>query len=139
MDFLDIDPRLQIAKEIFDQPERFDQQLFELFTSHHAFRVRCVRGAAQSTGSLWRQCVALDRSGNISERYDFVVVDLPVPWFRWTVPVLENSDKIIVTGLNTIPGLRQMNATLAAVANAKGPSSQLAVVINRTDYEDSAG
>jgi len=131
-DFLDLDPRLQI-QEIFDQPERLDQQLFELFASHHSCGLDVFAAPRSQLDPCGVNVAALDRFlGMISEQYDFVVVDLPVPWFRWTIPVLENSDKVIVTGLNTIPGLRQMNCTLAAVANAKGPSSQLAVVINRT-------
>jgi pilus assembly protein CpaE len=133
-DFLDLDPRLQI-QEIFDQPERLDQQLFELFANHHSSGLDVFAAPRSQMDPCGVNVAALDRFlGMISEQYDFIVIDLPVPWFRWTIPVLENSDKVIVTGLNTIPGLRQMNFTLAAVANAKGPSTQLAVAINRTAY-----
>jgi pilus assembly protein CpaE len=133
-DFLDLDPRLQI-QEIFDQPERLDQQLFELFVNHHSSGLDIFAAPRSQLDLCAVNVAALDRFlGMISDQYDFIVIDLPVPWFRWTTPVLENSDTIILTGLNTIPGLRQMNSTLAAVANAKGPSTQLAIVINRTAY-----
>lgn len=133
-DFLDLDPRLQI-QEIFDQPERLDQQLFELFSNHHSSGLDVFAAPRSQLDPCGVNVAALDRFlGMISDQYDFIVIDLPVSWFRWTFPVLENSDKVIVTGLNTIPGLRQINGTLAAVANAKGPSTQVAVVINRTAY-----
>jgi MinD-like ATPase involved in chromosome partitioning or flagellar assembly len=67
----------------------------------------------------------------ILEKYDFIVLDLPVPWFRWTVPTLQNSDAIILTGINTIPCLRQMRMTLDAVLGVKASSSQVAIVMNR--------
>jgi MinD-like ATPase involved in chromosome partitioning or flagellar assembly len=67
----------------------------------------------------------------ISQKYDFIVLDLPVPWFSWTGLTLENSDAVVVTGVNTIPCLRQMRATLDAVLEAKASSSQVAVVMNR--------
>jgi MinD-like ATPase involved in chromosome partitioning or flagellar assembly len=64
-------------------------------------------------------------------RYNYVVLDLPVSWFNWTIPVLENSDAVILTGINTVPCLRQMRATLDEVVKTKVLSSQIAIVMNR--------
>lgn len=71
----------------------------------------------------------------ISTRYDLIIIDLPLTWFSWTFPVVSRSDGIIVTGLNTIPGLRQIAETVGAVRNIRRPSGQqIAIVINRYDF-----
>jgi pilus assembly protein CpaE len=130
-DFLDLEPRLQI-QEIFEQPERLDQQLFELFASHHSSGLDVFAAPRSRLDLCEVNVAALDLFlGMISRSYDFIVIDLPVPWFRWTIPVLENSDAIIVTGLNTIPGLRQLKTTVEAVAGTKAPSTQISIVLNR--------
>jgi pilus assembly protein CpaE len=133
-DFLDLDPRLQI-QEIFEQPERLDQQLFELFANHHSSGLDIFAAPRSHLDLCEVNVAALDKFlGMISMNYDYIVIDLPVPWFRWTTPVLENSDAIIVTGLNTIPGLRQLKTTVEAAVGGKGPSTQLSIVINRVAY-----
>src|SRR5262249_18732267 len=67
----------------------------------------------------------------VLERYNYVIFDLPVSWFSWTIPILESSDAVVLTGINTIPCLRQMRATLDEVVKTKVSSSQIAIVINR--------
>jgi pilus assembly protein CpaE len=64
-------------------------------------------------------------------KYNYIILDLPVSWFSWTIPVLENSNAIILTGINTVPCLRQMRATLDEVAKTKVSPSQIAIVMNR--------
>jgi pilus assembly protein CpaE len=133
-DFVDLEPRLQI-QEIFEQPERLDQQLFELFANHHSSGLDIFAAPRSQLDLCEVNVAALDRFlGMISDSYDFVVIDLPVPWFRWTTPVLENSNAVIVTGLNTIPGLRQLKTTVEAVVAAQGPSTQLSIVVNRVNH-----
>jgi pilus assembly protein CpaE len=67
----------------------------------------------------------------ISSRYEFVLIDLPVSWFKWTPHVIAASDAVIVTGTNTIPGLRHMVETVAAVRETRRAGAQYAVVVNR--------
>ena len=130
-DYLDIEARLQIH-EIFDQPERLDQQLFDLFVSSHPSGLDVFAAPRNKLDPCAVNVDALDALMDmILEKYDFVVLDLPVSWFSWTPPILGNSDAVIVTGINTIPCLRQMRATLDAAVDAKVPSSKLAVVMNR--------
>jgi len=38
-----------------------------------------------------------------------------VPWFNWTRQLLSAVEVVLVSGLNTIPGLRQVVESLAAV------------------------
>jgi pilus assembly protein CpaE len=130
-DYLDIEARLQIH-EMLDRPERLDEQLFELFVSHHACGLDVLAAPRSKLDPCEVNADALDPLLEmISQKYDFIVLDLPVPWFSWTGLTLENSDAVVMTGVNTIPCLRQMRATRDAVLEAKASSSQVAVVMNR--------
>ena len=130
-DYLDIEARFQV-QEIIDQPQRLDDQLFELFVSHHS----CGLDVIAAPRTKLDPCeISIDALGTllemVVEKYDFIVLALPLVWFSWTIPTLRNSDAIIMTGINTIPCLRQMRNTLDVVLAEKVASSEIAVVINR--------
>ncbi len=130
-DYLDIEARLQI-QEILDRPERLDAQLFELFVSHHTSGLDVFAAPRSKLDPCEIDAAVLDPLFEmILDKYDYIVLDLPVPWFSWTIPTLENSDAVLITGLNTIPCLRQMKSTLDEVVKAKVSSSQVALVMNR--------
>jgi pilus assembly protein CpaE len=131
-DYLDIEARFQIS-EILDRPERLDAHLFELFVSHHASGLDVIAAPRSKLDPSEIDAAVLDPLLEmVSEKYDYIVFDLPVAWFGWTVPILENSNAIMMTGINTIPCLRQMRATLDEVVKMKVSSSQVALVMNRT-------
>jgi pilus assembly protein CpaE len=133
-DYLDTEARFQIH-DILDRPERLDQQLFELFVTHHACGLDIFAAPRSKLDPCQIDETVLDPFLEmILEKYDFIVLDLPVPWFSWTGPTLENSDAIIMTGINTIPCLRQAKATLDAVVNRKVSPSQIAIVMNRITH-----
>src|SRR5262249_14976545 len=71
----------------------------------------------------------------ISTRYDVVLIDLPLTWFGWTVDVIAHSKAVVLTGINTIPCLRQIGQTLKVVRDGRpgSPPESVAVVINRCD------
>jgi pilus assembly protein CpaE len=130
-DYLDIDARFQIH-DILDRPERLDEQLFELFVSHHACGLDIFAAPRSKLDPDSVDAAVLDPFLEmILKKYNYIILDLPVSWFSWTGPTLESSDAIIMTGINTIPCLRQVKATLDAVVNAKASSSQIAIVMNR--------
>ena len=130
-DYLDIEARLQI-QEILDRPERLDEQLFELFVSHHKSGLDVFAAPRSKLDPCEITTAVLDPLLEmILDKYDYIVLDLPVTWFSWTVPTLENSDAVLVTGINTIPCLRQMKATVDEVVKAKVSSSQVAILMNR--------
>src|SRR5258708_28092183 len=55
-----------------------------------------------------------------------ILLDLPPAWFTWTNQIVSASDGVVVTGLNTIPGLRQAVETLTAVrARSEEHTSEL--------------
>jgi pilus assembly protein CpaE len=140
-DYLDIEPRLKI-QEILDNPERLDDQLFEIFISRHASGLHVFAAPRGSLNVCELNVSALDTFFNlVSLRYELILIDVPVTWFAWTDQVVSASDGVIVTSVNTIPGLRQTVETLKAVRRARnsafprvpasGGDLQIAVAMNR--------
>src|SRR5262245_9305768 len=130
-DYLDIDARFQI-NELLDRPERLDDQLFGLFVSRH----ECGLDVFAAPRSKLDQCeidaAVLDPFVEmVLQEYNYIVFDLPVSWFSWTIPLLESSNAIVLTGINTIPCLRQLRATLDEVVKTKASSSQIGIAMNR--------
>jgi pilus assembly protein CpaE len=132
-DYLDCEPRLQI-EDLSGAPERLDEHLLETFTTHHGSGID-VFAAPRSKFSPDRVNVnALDALFNmITRRYDLVLIDHPLTWFPWTPQVIAASDAALITGINTIPRLRQMSEALAQVRSSGTPSLKVAVVLNRCE------
>jgi pilus assembly protein CpaE len=129
-DHLDIEARLQI-REILEDPDRLDPQLFDGFVSRYATGLDVFAAPRDKSNILDVEVAALDALFEmIAQRYDWILIDLPVTWFGWTHEVIANSSAVIVTSLNTIPCLRQASDALAAVRAAPAAGS-VAVVINR--------
>jgi pilus assembly protein CpaE len=130
-DLLDIDARLNI-EEISQSPGRLDAQLMDLFVSHHASGLDVVAPPRNKQTSAEPNIAALDALfGMLSQRYDLVLVDLPVHWASWTRQILRVSNLAVVTGSNTIPGLRQVLDTAKAIGELKPSPAEIAVVLNR--------
>jgi pilus assembly protein CpaE len=133
-DYLDIEPRMQIH-EIAANPQRLDAQLFELFISHHGsgLDVLAAPRSRDNSADLDPQTLeVLFRM--IAARYDLILLDLPVPWFNWTRQLLSAAEVVLVSGLNTIPGLRQVAEALTAVRAVERIPAKVAVVLNRCEH-----
>jgi pilus assembly protein CpaE len=133
-DYLDIEPRMQIH-EIAANPDRLDAQLFELFVSHHGSGLDVLaapRSRDHSSDLDPHTLEALFRM--IATRYDLILLDLPVPWFNWTRQLLSAAEVVLVSGLNTIPGLRQVAESLVAVRAVERVPAKVAVVLNRCEH-----
>ena len=134
-DYLDIEPRLQI-QEFSEDPERLDSQLFDIFVSHHSSGLDVIAAPRSKFAISIVSVAALDTLFEmIGKRYDLILIDLPVTWFSWTVDIMNNADAVVLTGINTIPCLRQLAQTLAVVREARPDSAKdsLAIVVNRCD------
>ena len=130
-DYLDIQPRLKL-EEIIDRPERMDRQLLELFVSHHSSGLDVFAGPPSKLDTCEIGMSALDvLLEQIVENYDIVLLDLPVLWFSWTAPTIENADLVFLTAINTVPCLRLLRANIDAVQKLGKRSSQIGIVINR--------
>jgi pilus assembly protein CpaE len=130
-DYLDMEPRLKM-QEISSNPERLDAQLFDIFISRHSSGLHVFAAPRSKTDPCDLNVAALDKLFDmISARYQLILIDLPVTWFTWTSQIVSASDGIVVTGVNTIPGLRQTAETLAAVREVARTSGQIAIAVNR--------
>jgi pilus assembly protein CpaE len=133
-DYLDIEPRMQIH-EIAANPERLDAQLFDLFVSHHSSGLDVLAAPRSRDHPPDLDSHTLEMLfSKISMRYDLILLDLPVPWFNWTRQLLSAAEVVLVTGLNTIPGLREVAESLAAVRAVERVPAKVAVVLNRCEH-----
>jgi pilus assembly protein CpaE len=130
-DHLDIEPRLKM-QEIASNPQRLDAQLFDIFISRHSSGLHVFAAPRSKADPCDFNVAALDKLLEmISARYHLILIDLPVTWFTWTPQIVLASDGVVVTGVNTIPGLRQTAETLAAVRETARASAQIAIAVNR--------
>jgi pilus assembly protein CpaE len=119
-------------QEIASDPERLDAQLFEIFITRHASGLHVFAAPRSKSDPCHLNVLALDRLFDmISARYQLILIDLPLTWFSWTPQIVAASDGIIVTGVNSIPGLRQIAETVAAVRDSAGADAQIAIAVNR--------
>ena len=70
----------------------------------------------------------------MAQRYSTIVIDLPLSVHSWTLPLLAASKGILVTGLNTIPGLRQIEETLRALREEATITAEVRAVVNRCEF-----
>jgi pilus assembly protein CpaE len=143
--YLDTEPRLQI-QEIVDNPERLDEHLFEIFKTEHRSGLDLFACPRQRLHVTELKVAALDAIFNmIATRYDLVLVDLPPTWFSWTIDLVANCDAVLVTGLNTIPGLHQMAETVSTLrslrleADPARKSEPVPVIVNRSERRMTGG
>jgi MinD-like ATPase involved in chromosome partitioning or flagellar assembly len=71
---------------------------------------------------------------HMAPRYAYILVDLPGAAQEWTVPLLAASEGVLVTGLNTIPGLTRIAETLKAIRAEAGVGGDLRVIVNRCEF-----
>jgi pilus assembly protein CpaE len=132
-DLLDIEPRLKM-QEISEHPERLDEQLFELFVSHHSSGLDVFAAARTKASDGLPSMDALDAMFSMMvQHYDLILVDLPVAWAPWTEHILSASALAVVTGLNTIPSLRLVTETLTAIRKLDHPPAKALVALNRCE------
>jgi pilus assembly protein CpaE len=132
-DYLDVAPKFQIG-EIIDEPSRLDDQLLEAFASPHSSGVDIFAAPRNrlhvSNAGVEVLSALFER---MSHHYAYVVVDLPVSAHVWTIPLLTASEGILVTGVNTIPSLRQAVETVRAIRAEPGINADVRTVINRCE------
>jgi pilus assembly protein CpaE len=132
-DYLDIEPRLHI-EEISADPKRLDSQLFEVFVTHHSSGVDVFASPRSKFDTCGLDFAALDALFElISTRYDLIMIDFPVNWYSWTPKVLAASSGIIVSGVNSIPGLRQIAGALTALRATTDVFGEIRVAINNCE------
>lgn len=133
-DYLDIQPRLQI-EEISGTPERLDNQLFNVFVSRHSGGLDVFASPRSKFNVCDLNFAALDALFELfSLHYDLVLIDFPAIWYSWTPKILAASQGTVVTGINSIPGLRQIAETLTAIRGSEGLSTEkICVAVNKCE------
>lgn len=132
-DYLDSEPRLHIA-EFSSAPERLDEHLFESFRTRHDSGIDVFAAPRSKFSAETLNIHALDALlSMITVRYDLVLLVYPLPWFSWTAQIVAASDGTVVTGINTIPCLRQISETLALVRSSGAAAPQVAIAVNRCE------
>ena len=114
-DYLDIAPKFQF-EEIVAAPDRLDDHLLSAFISHHSSGLDVLAASRSRFHARDLSVEALSALfDRMAQRYATIIIDLPLSVHAWTIPLLAASKGILVTGLNTIPGLRQIEETLRAL------------------------
>ncbi len=132
-DHLDVPPKFRI-EEIIEAPERLDDRLLEAFASRHACGLDIFAAPREPLHVRDLGVEALSVLFDaMAHRYAYIIVDLPVSAHVWTIPLLSASEGILVTGVNTIPGLRQIAETVRAVRAEPGINADVRAVVNRCE------
>jgi pilus assembly protein CpaE len=133
-DYLDIAPKFQFD-EIVAAPGRLDDQLLSAFISRHPSGLDVFAASRSRFNVRDLDVEALSALfDRMAHRYDYIVIDLPLSMHAWTIPLLAASRGILVTGLNTIPGLRQIEETLRALRAETLVTADVRAVVNRCDF-----
>ena len=132
-DYLDIAPKFQF-EEIVAAPDRLDDHLLSASISHHPSGLDVLAASRSRFHARDLSVEALSALfDRMAQRYSTIIIDLPLSVHSWTLPLLAASKGILVTGLNTIPGLRQIEETMRALREEATITAELRAVVNRCD------
>jgi pilus assembly protein CpaE len=133
-DYLDIAPKFQF-EEIVASPDRLDDHLLSAFISHHSTGLDVLAASRSRFHARDLSVEALSALfDRMAQRYGTIIIDLPLSVHAWTLPLLAASKGILVTGLNTIPGLRQIDETLRALRSEASITAEMRAVVNRCEF-----
>jgi pilus assembly protein CpaE len=133
-DHLDIAPKFQF-EEIVAAPDRLDDQLLSAFIGRHSSGLDVFAASRSRFHARDLDIEALSALfDRMAHRYAYIIIDLPLSVHLWTIPLLAASKGILVTGLNTILGLRQIEETLRALRAEAKITADVQAVINRCDF-----
>jgi pilus assembly protein CpaE len=131
-DYLDGEARLQIA-EFSNAPDRLDEHLLDSFKTRHSSGIDVFAAPRSKFPSEELNINALDALFSmIAKRYDLVFIDFPVTCFSWTAQVIAACDGAVITGLHTIPNLRQILETLTFI-RATAVTLTIGIALNRCE------
>jgi pilus assembly protein CpaE len=132
-DYLDIAPKFQF-EEIAASHDRLDDQLLNAFISRHSSGLDVLATARSRFHARELSVEGLSTLfDRLTQLYAIIIIDLPLSIHAWTLPLLSASKGILVTGLNTIPGLRQIEETMRALREEPTVTAEVRAVVNRCD------
>ncbi|MCW6511944.1 AAA family ATPase [Lichenifustis flavocetrariae] len=134
-DALDLEPRFDLS-EIVDRPERLDEQLIDIFTSRYSKNLDVFASSKSRLGlDGVKSELLFTFIDSIAGRYDAILFDLPVHWSSWTDTLLKGSDAVVISGTESVPGLRRLTTALDHIDRLALPGSKLAVVVNAVETD----
>ncbi len=129
-DYVDLAPRVNFV-ELARDPERLDDYLLNIFTTHHSSGLHIFACEHQRTDSSTIDPVAIFTLLNrLVERYQIVIVDGGSNWTPWLDGVLAQSDKVFLVGRYSVPSVKNMTRRLAAVREMGIAMNKVSVVLN---------
>lgn len=134
-DLLDVEPRFDI-REIGGNPDRLDEHLIDVLTSHHASRVDVFASPIRRlTPDEIDPRIVFAFLDAISGRYDVILVDTPHHGLPWIDNLIRGSDAVAVTGGGTVPALKQLRAELSHVGEIGVATGKVAAVVGPCDCD----
>jgi pilus assembly protein CpaE len=128
---LDADPLLDIA-EIVRSPHRLDAELLAAMTSHHPAGFDVI---AAPNGSINLDAVPAEVVGHLMalacERYDCIIVDLPLTWTRWCNEILAGSNRIFLVLQLTVVAVKQAHLFLEQFKESSAAQAPVSILLNR--------
>ncbi len=130
-DYLDLVPRLDIG-QVVRNPQRLDRYMLDIFTSKHASTLDMFASANDDIDPC-----AIDGGvvfallEQITDLYDIVVLDMPPYRIPWVEPVLKDSDLVFVTGLYSVPSVKQVMHEVKRMSELELAPEQIAVIVNQ--------
>lgn len=132
-DYLDIMPRLDLSA-IAGNPERLDEYMLTNMASRHSsgLDVFAARQPWFERGDALHVAVFL-LLNRLLDRYDIVLIDVPAHRMEEVDEILQKSDFIFVTGLFSVPAVKQIHRAMQRFTGQDIPLSRTAAII--TDSE----
>lgn len=132
-DYLDIMPRLDLSA-IASNPERLDEYMLTNMASRHSsgLDVFAARQPWFERGENLHIAVFL-LLNRLLDRYDVVLIDIPAHRMEEVDEILQKSDFIFVTGLFSVPAVKQIHRAMQRFSSQDIPLARTAAII--TDSE----
>jgi pilus assembly protein CpaE len=129
--YLDVEPRLDIPA-ISRAPERLDLSLLHSMVSHHPSGLDML---APQPSLTELETVTPDGVAALLDlactQYDYVVVDLPQAWTRWSLPVIAGSDAVLLVTQLSVAAVKQAKSLLDKLAAEGIAGAAINLVVNR--------
>jgi pilus assembly protein CpaE len=132
-DYLDLEPQLNLA-EIARNPGRLDNFMVDIFTAKHSSGLDVLATRECSAGRAPPDMQAeFELLNKLHDIYNFILIDAPFACGAMPEEILQNSDLVFVTGLYSVPSVKQVCRQLKRLRELDIPRDRTVVVL--TDAE----
>ena len=129
--YLDVEANLDLV-QIARAPERLDSHLLQAMISHHPSGLDVLAPPLTpiELESVTPEAVTklLDV---VCEQYDYIVVDLPPAWTRWTINVISGSDVVLLVTQLSVAAIKQARALVEKLVAEGFAQANINIVVNR--------